>query len=52
MNKELKLAMQDEAYHRKQMEYYQEKIKIIRKECSIDSYKKGKDAIKRLRCRN
>ena len=25
----LKLAKQDEAYHRKQMEYYQEKIKIL-----------------------
>jgi len=29
--KDLKTAMKDEAYHRKQMEYYQEVIKIIKR---------------------
>ena len=43
MKTELQLAKVDEAYHRKQMEYYQEKIKILRnpKE-KIESIRKRK----------
>jgi len=29
MDKDIKLARQNEAYYRKQMEYYQEQIKIL-----------------------
>ena len=34
---ELSLAKQNEAYHRKQMEYFQEQIKIIKGEECFDS---------------
>ena len=38
-----KIALIDEAYHRKQMEYYQEKVKVLERYLNIDfNIKKSK----------
>ena len=50
---EMALARKNEAYHRKQMEYYQEKIKILKGNFSrADSKKKVMKSISKLRSRN
>lgn len=52
MKSELQLAKINKAYHRKQMEYFQEEIKILRSLRMKKINKEGRKALSKLRSRN